>query len=157
MTRPVKRQSPRKIVGRRNGPTPESSQLHDERLMPGVAINGAEPMVSEGDEWTSLVQVRCHCGSVIAVAWNCDRRARTGLPDFLVFEAQILEDMTVRPVVSRTVENLLTPAAMLKADCPAHGRHTLGGAALVNAARGAAARVARGHEQMVKFVVPGAP
>jgi len=134
--------------------------MHDERLIPGVAINGAEPLVDEGDEQTSLVQVRCHCGSVIAVVWNSDRRARTGLPDFLFLHAQVLEDTSARPVVSRAVENLLTPTATLEADCPAHGRHPLGGAALINAAREAAARTAKGHEGMVKFVLPrrvGAP
>jgi len=127
---------------------------HFAPLTVGVSYDGAPPLIAEPDVLTSLVQIRCYCGAPVAVLWSNDRRARTGKPAVLFLQSQIIEDPAARPVKTRIVEDLVQPDATFVADCPAHGRQTIDGASLIKHGRAMQARIARGTEQMGKYVLP---
>jgi len=108
-----------------------------------------------GDVQMSLVRISCHCGAPVAVLWSNDRRARTGEPAFLFLQAQIIEDQATRPVRTRIVEDVVKPGKSFPADCPAHGRHIIDGASLIEHGRAMQARIARGGEQMAARIARG--
>lgn len=147
MSNKVRREAPHKVIGRLGG-EPETSALNDESLMEGLSVNGAPPLIGIGDEKSSLVQVRCHCGTVVAVLWSVDRRARTGLPPVIYLDSTIIQDPEARPPVTVRVNNLVEPPVSLVADCPAHGRHSIDGKALTALRRKVETRLMNGGERM---------
>ncbi len=137
-------------LGRRQG-KPAASTLNDIRLLEGLSINDAEPFIATADRQASLIQVRCHCGSVLAKLWSVDRRPRMVSPAVIYYlEAQVIDDPSDRPVTVRIVRMLVEPGASLVADCPAHGRHEVASDPLIRAAR----KVKVNAETMGKFILP---
>jgi hypothetical protein len=120
-----------------------------------VGADDANSLLGEGDVQWSLVRISCHCGAPVAVLWSNDRRARTGKPAFLFLQAQIIEEQATRPVKTRIVEDVVEPGKSFPADCPAHGRHIIDGASLIEHGRAMQARIARGGEQMAARIARG--
>jgi len=149
----VNRQGPQTVWGRAGG-EPESSALHDSRLNPNGWTGNTPPLRAAGDEETKMLQVQCHCRSVIALLWSVNRRKRTGFTNLLFLEAQIIEDKSKLPVQTRIVQNVVTPGVSLVADCPAHGRQTIPGALLAKEGMASARRLARGAEQVRLLKLP---
>jgi len=151
MTRKADRKGPQTVWGRASG-EPESSALHDSRLHLNASHNGAPPLRAAGDREQNLVQVRCHCEAVLGVLVNVNRRERTGLPDLLFLEGQVIEHLTVRPVQTRVVQNIVTSDVSLVTDCPAHGRHTIAGSLLVKKGADTASRIAQDDSTKVSLL-----
>lgn len=154
MSRKADRHEPVKVIGRSTG-EPESSALHDSSLDAGTSVNGAPPLLGLGDAQLKLVQVRCHCGHVVAELWRSERSERSDRAPFWSVLAQVIEDAGARPVVMRHIRNVVRPGAILVTDCPAHGRHEVAANALLNAGRRALDRYQAGKlTQVEKFVLP---
>lgn len=148
MSRKVDRFGER-IAGRRN---PDANS--DERLATGVSINGRAPLIAEGDDQISLVQVRCWCGVVVAVVWQTDGSARTGRKPFYFVESAIIDDAQARPVKAVMALQMLSVDSVHIGDCPAHGRHTFTAAPLLREARKALRRATTENERVGRIVLP---
>jgi len=149
----VNRQGPQTVWGRAIG-APESSTLHDSRLNPNVWTGNTPPLRAAGDEELILLQVQCHCRSAIARLWSVNRRQRTGLPNLLFLEAQIIEDKSTVPVQTRVVQNVVTADVTLVSDCSAHGRQTISGALLAKEGMASARLLARGADRVRLLKLP---
>lgn len=156
MSNKVNRQGPQTVWGRAGG-EPESSALHDSRLNPNVWTGNTPPLRAAGDEETNLLQVQCHCRSVIGVLWSVNRRTRTGLPNLLFLHAQVIEDATGGPRCMRVVQNVVAAEVQLVSDCPVHGRQNIDGALLANKGAEAETRIAEGYEKIGLLVLPRTP
>lgn len=132
---------------------PEWSTLTDPALQPDVSVNGAAPRIASGDPLMNVCNVKCWCRSTVAVVWRSDPSARGAGAPFYYVEAQVIEDPHARPVRTRFTKSELLPGGTVTADCVAHGRHEVPGAALLARTRRAWGRIDAGERKVGKYVL----
>lgn len=105
-------------------------------------------VLPEGAQLTSITQIRCECGQI--VARTLFLVGQGAAPQF-VAAVQAIDRLEPRPVRVQLLRVRVRPGQPLLADCTAHGRITLDGDRVIGDARGVMTRIGAGRQRMGRF------